>query len=170
MTRYFKRIKEKLGDKKGMTTLEIAISAFIIIVALAGFIDMVKVSQKLDTASSVTGYVGRVVANQGGVRTTAPNHQYGNYVTSEQLYREVKTILENGGVKEADFKLYVDGKRMREGTNIPLKDFGERIPVKLEVTYEWELISSAIGVDMMKNTKESSRTVVSSFKVRSATK
>lgn len=169
MTRYFKRIKEKLGDKKGMTTLEIAISAFIIIVALTGFIDMVKVSQKLDTASSITGYVGRVVGNQGGVRTTAPKHQYGNYVTSEQLYREVKTILENGGVKESDFKLYVDGKRFKEGTNIALKDFGERIPVKLEVTYEWELISSATGLDM-KNTKESSRTVVSSFKVRNATK
>lgn len=169
MKQFFRTIKEKLTNKKGMTSLEIGLSAFIIIIALTGFIDMVKISQKLDTASSITGYVGRVVANQGGIRTAPPAHIYGNYVTSDQLYGEVTNILANGGVEEADFKLFVDGKRIQPGTNIPLRDAGERIPVKLEVTYNWDLMSTALHVDMEK-TKESNRTVVSSYKVRTATK
>lgn len=165
MNRLFRRLKERIQNNKGITTIEIAISAMIIIVALAGFVDMVNVSQKMDTASSVNGYVGRVVASQGGVRVRPTVHHSGNYVTSPQLYREVKTTLENGGFKEEDFKLKINGVEISPTSNVPITSFGDRIKIELTVDYRWELISGALGTDLG-SSKTSKREVVSSFKKR----
>lgn len=165
MKHFFRQLKERLANKAGMTTLEVAISVIIVLMALGGFVDMVNTSQKLDTASSVTGYVGRVVANQGGVRTAPTVHHVGNYVTSDQLYREVSMILKNGGVPEEDFKLLINNKVIKPGTNIPLQDFGKRMKVELKVAYRWDMISQLVPGDM-EGEKVSSREVISSFKVR----
>lgn len=166
MNRWVCRLKERIRNSKGITTIEVAISAMIIIVALAGFVDMVNVSQKMDTASSVNGYIGRVVAAQGGVRVQPTVHHSGNYVTSPQLYREVKTTLENGGFTEEDFKLKINGVEISPTSNVPITSFGERIKIELTVDYRWDLISGALGTDMG-SSKTSKREVVSSFKKRS---
>lgn len=165
MKQLFQKMKEKLENKKGMTTLEVAISVIIVVSALAGFVDMVNTSQKIDTASSVTGYVGRVVANQGGVQTAPTAHHVGNYVTSAQLYREVQTILKNGGIAEEDFKLTINAQELNSTTNLPLQSVGDRMKVELTITYGWDLISQVVPGEL-KGEKVSTREVVSSFKVR----
>lgn len=165
MTRFISWIKERLHNHEGITTIEIAISAMIILVGLAGFVDMVNMSQKLDTASSVNGYVGRVVANQGGVRAAPTAQHDGNYVSSTQLYREVQTTLANGGIAEKDFVLKVSGKAVKPGTNIPLQEFGTRIPIELTINYEWTLMGNLLPGNIQSK-KTSNRVVVSSFKVR----
>lgn len=165
MNRLIRRCKERLTNHKGITTIEIAISAMIIIIALAGFVDMVNVSQKMDTASSVNGYVGRVVAAQGGVQVQPTVHHTGNYVTSPQLYREVKTTLANGGFSEDEFELKVNGRVITPETNVPIVSFGERMDIELSVDYKWELIGGALGTELG-STKTSKREVVSSFKFR----
>lgn len=165
MKHFAKRIGKKLREKAGMTSIEVGIVVLIALLALGGFVDMVNNSQKLDTASSVTGYVGRVVANQGGIRTSPTEHHVGNYVTSQQLYREVEMILANGGIPEEDFKLLINSREIGSDTNLALLDFGERMNIELRVTYGWDMISMMNNLDM-RGEKVSSREVVSSFKVR----
>lgn len=158
-------IQKKLKQREGMTTIEVAISILIVLLALGGFVDMVTNSQKFDTASSVTGYVGRVVGNQGGVNTTAPEQFSGNYVTSPQLYREVTMILKNGGIPEEDFRLLVNGREITADTQMSPLTFGERMKVELRVAYQWNHISKVVPTELG-GVQVSSREVVSSFKVR----
>lgn len=165
MKRLIQNVKSKLSNKKGMTTIEVAISVMLVVMALAGFVDMVNNSQKLDTASSVTGYVGRVVANQGGIQTTPTEHHVGNYVSSDQMYREVKSILENGGIPEKDFSLTINNLEITPGTDMEVQDFGERMRVELKIHYKWDLMSQMLP-GVLDGEQISSRTVISSFKTR----
>ena len=158
-------IKDRLKGTAGMTTIEVAIAVIITLMALGGFVDMVSISQKLDTASSVTGYVGRVAANQGGISTAPTEHHVGNYVDSEQLYREVKTILSNGGISEGDFRLLINGTEIKPETAMTPLEFGERMKIELKVKYEWDLISQFVPLKTG-GEQVSSREVISSFKVR----
>lgn len=159
------KLRKKIVEQAGMTSLEVGITVLIVLMALGGFVDMVNNSQKLDTASSVTGYVGRVVANQGGIRTAPTEHHVGNYVTSQQLYREVQMILQNGGIPEEDFTLLINDREIKSDTNMPLLDFGERMKVELKVRYGWDMIAMMNPVNL-DSEKVSSREVISSFKVR----
>lgn len=165
MKRFFKAIGKKLKEKAGMTSIEVGIVVLIALMALGGFVDMVNNSQKLDTASSVTGYVGRVVANQGGIRTAPTEHHVGNYVTSQQLYREVQMILQNGGIPEEDFTLLINNQEIKSDSNMRTLDFGERMNIELKVRYGWDMIAMMNPGDFASE-KVSSRVVTSSFKVR----
>lgn len=165
MNQLLQMLKERMKNKAGMTTFEVGISVIIVLMALAGFVDMVNNSQKMDTASSVTGYVGRVVGNQGGISTAPTEHHVGNYVTSAQLYREVQIILANGGIPEEDFKLLINGTEIKPETAMAPLEFGTRMKVELQVSYSWALISQLVPGTMEGN-QVSSREVISSFKVR----
>lgn len=161
----FRRMKKRLFNSKGMTTIEIAISAMIILIGLAGFFDMVNMSQKLDTASSVTGYVGRVVAAQGGVRELPTAQHKGYYVGTNQLYREVKATLAGGGIAEKSFSLRINGNEIKPGTNLQVYTLGERMSIDLTIKYKWSFISGILGSDI-ESEQSSKKSVVSSFKKR----
>lgn len=165
VNKLYNRFKNRVQNNKGVTTIEIGLSAILIIIALSGFIDMVNMSQKMDTASSVTGYVGRVVGNQGGLMQQPSVHHLDSYVTTPQLYREVQTTLAKGGFTEKDFTLEINGQVVKPDTNVETVSFGERIPIKLTVKYDWELMSMTVP-GTIGGTKTSKREVVSSFKIR----
>ncbi|WP_214688645.1 MULTISPECIES: hypothetical protein [unclassified Exiguobacterium] len=165
MKKFFDRLKQKLLDNKGLTSIELGLTGLITVYALAGFVDMVNMSQKLDTASSVSGYVGRVVGNQGGVMTQPSTHHLESYVTTPQLYREVKNTLAKGGFAEDDFTLEINGRTISPETSLPIIEFGERIPVTLTVRYEWDYLSDIVP-GVVGGEKVSKRQVISSFKVR----
>lgn len=172
MKEYTCRMKKRLFNSKGITTIEIAISAMIIIIGLAGFLDMVNMSQKLDTTSSVTGYVGRVVAGQGGITETVNTSNNGYYVTTTQLYREVKETLAGGGISEEDFTLRINGVVIKPGVNInppvikePNRPQTKEMNINLNVDYKWNFISGVLGTEL-KSKQSSKKTVISTFKIR----
>ncbi|MFE8096123.1 hypothetical protein DUD82_36270, partial [Bacillus toyonensis] len=61
--------------------------------------------------------------------------------------------------------MYIDGRRLTNSINVPLKDYGNEITIKLETNLKWDLLSNFIPGDLTNN-QTSERTVVSSFKVR----
>lgn len=160
---------KRLRNKKGIGSLEIVISALIIIMMIAGMIDMVQVLQKIDTASQTTGYIARTVQKQGGVQTYRIDNFHGKYTTTPVLYDNVKEMLASNGVPEEDWRLYIAvGEHLYEitpSTSIPLVDYGNRMRVILEVDYRWNILSQMITIDL-KGTKDSVREVLSVYQIR----
>lgn len=160
---------KRLRNKKGIGSLEIVISALIIIMMIAGMIDMVQVLQKIDTASQTTGYIARTVQKQGGVQTYRIDNFHGKYTTTPVLYDNVKEMLASNGVPEEDWRLYIAvGEHLYEitpSTSIPLVDYGNRMRVILEVDYRWNILSQMIPIDL-KGTKDSVREVLSVYQIR----
>lgn len=163
----FQRMKKVLKEQrqKGMTTIEIVISVIIILMTLCGFIDMILNSQKMDTASTVTNYVSRVVASQGGIQTKATSQHLQGYVTSAELCDQVQRMLKKSEIKSNEYVLKIDGKTITPSTNLALKDFGERINVDLSVQYHWKFLHQIVPVSL-DHEKTSHREVVSAFKTR----
>lgn len=162
-------MRKRLKNRKGIGSIEIVISSLIIIMIIAGIIDMVQVLQKIDTASQTTGYIARTIQKQGGVQTYRIENYHGKYTTTPILYNNVKEMLASNGIPEEDWRLYIAmGEHVYEvtpSTSIPLADYGQRMRVVLEVDYRWNLLSHMIPVDL-KGTKDSVREVLSVYKVR----
>ncbi|MFJ8531099.1 hypothetical protein [Bacillus sp. NPDC094106] len=160
-----KRFKNLRRNKKGVASIEIAISAMLFIMAVGAFIDLSAILSKINSVSSTNAYVARVVGAQGGIRTRAPENFREEYISSKSLYENVKNSLERSGLKESDWVMYIDGQKLTKNTNTLLKDRGKDITIKLEFDLEWSLLSNFIPGEF-KNHKVSERTVESSFKVR----
>ncbi|AFV21845.1 MULTISPECIES: TadE/TadG family type IV pilus assembly protein [Bacillus] len=160
-----KKIKTFLENKKGVATIEIAICAMLFIIAIGAFIDLSAILSKINSISSTNAYVSRVVGAQGGVKTRTPENFKGEYIHSKELYQNVKNSLERSGLKESDWSMYIDGRRLTSSINVPLKDYGNEITIKLKTNLKWDLLSNFIPGDLTNN-QTSERTVVSSFKVR----
>lgn len=165
LNKKMKNSMEKVKRKKGMASIEIAISFIIIVFVFCGLTDMIRNTQKLDTASSVGAYVARAIGNQGGVKPTQEPQHLGNYVTTGELVRNVGQMMNASGIKDNKWELYINGQKMDYTTAIGDYDFGERMNIEVKVTYDWALMSQVSPVPL-EATKSSNRTVVSGFKKR----
>ena len=162
---YIKNLKSYLTNKRGVASIEIAISAMLFIIAVGAFIDLSAILSKINSISTTNAYVSRVIGAQGGVSTRQPENFKGEYINSKELYQNVKNSLGRSGLKESDWTMYIDGRKLTNNTNVPLKDFGKEITLTLESDLKWDLFSNFIPGEVT-NHQTSERTVVSSFKVR----
>ena len=164
-----KKLKNKLKNKKGIGSLEIVISALIVIMMVAGLIDMIQITQRLDTTSQATGYVARVVQKQGGVQPHEIDNFSGKYVPTSVLYGNVRDMMDVNGIPEEDWtlKLTAGGNTytINEGTALPLVDYGHRIKVTIETKFKWHILSSMMPGDLGSGSS-SSREVLSGYQVR----
>lgn len=135
---------KKKKDKKGITSLEIAISVLVIVVAIAGLVDLTTILQRTNTVSMNTAYISRVVGSQGGVRNNKIENFAGNYVDSNELYRNVKKSMNSSGIPDEEWEVKIDGRILTPVTNVPLKDYGNKIKIKASVNYKWALTSNVI--------------------------
>lgn len=127
-----------------MTSLEIAISVLVIVVAIAGLVDLTTILQRTNTVSMNTAYISRVVGSQGGVRTSKIENFAGNYVDSNELYRNVKKSMSSSGIPEDEWEVKIDGRTLTPITNIPLRDYGSKITIETSVDYKWTLTSNVV--------------------------
>ena len=107
----FNKIKQKLKEKTGMSTLEFVICMLIFIMVTAFIIDLFIVSYKHYEVSSHCTKTARVLAIQGGLGNVKPQNYPGdnaNYMTN----REFKTYLDEFAELVQDdvgeFRVYID--------------------------------------------------------------
>lgn len=162
---FMKKVRNRIKNKHGMTTIEIAICALIFIVAISGFVDLTQVLNKLNTISQTNSYIARTISKQGGVRTRNIDNFAGEYVTTQELYRNVETSLTRSGIPHNNWELYIDEYKIKPETNTPIRNYGETINIRLDVKYNWTLISNFIP-GKITQTKKSYRNVVSTYKIR----
>lgn len=166
----FRKSKCILKNKKGFGSLEIIISSFIIVMIIAGLIDMIQITQRIDTTSQAISYVSRVIQKQGGVRVNEPENFNGEYTNSATLYNNIKDIMAANGIIEENWELEIKTNSTKENltssTNFPLVDYGNRITITLEVNYHWYTLSTMFPGDIG-GYKPSSRQVLSGYAIRS---
>lgn len=166
----WKHIKHKWKERKGFGSIEIVISSMIVLMMIAGLIDVILITQRLDTASQATGYVSRIVQKQGGVQTHRISNFNGKYTNSSVLYSNVKDMMEANGISEDEWELRVilnSGSKyvITPSTNVPIVDYGKRIRVDLAVDYKWKMLSAMIPGDLSGN-RSSIREVLSGYQIR----
>lgn len=160
------KIAKVLKNKKGFSSIEIAIGAMVFLIAVCGLVDLTSVLRKLNTMSVQSSYIARTVGRQGGVRTSTPtNYDAGDYVSSSELYSNVKKSFNMSGVPDTMWTATVNGVTLTPSTNLPIVTYGSNIPVKITIKYNWGLVSNFIPGKITQS-KQSYRTIVSSFKLR----
>ena len=160
-------LKDKLKKKKkksGIQSLTLIVGVLIAFVTIAGLFDLTSLQTKFSTLSAQTGYVSRVVSRQGGVNTELIPNYHGRYVTSSELYRNVRGAMNNAGIKDNEFKVVVAGHTLSPTTQTMLFDYGEKIPVTIAIKYNWDFLSSFMPV--LPNDRQTTVEVVSTYNIR----
>ena len=181
-----------LKNKKGFACIDAIPAILALIMALAAFVDIFIILRKTNVISTTATYVARTIGPQGGVKKQTPNYYKGctksdggpnatscKYTNLAQLYSNVKDMLSAVGLDEDNFTLTITARDKTSGkaTTINVKeavgsglqgiqtDYGNYLSVDLTINYQWEYISTLIGVKPVYN-KNSYRNVLSTFKTR----
>ena len=160
------KIRKKLKETKGLNTIEVAICSMIILVAIGGLLDLNGIMKKFNATSSTTSYIARTISKQGGVRMNKPSSFSGEYVTSQSLYSDVKSNLNNAGIKDSEFTVKINGYTLSSSSNVPIVTYGDDLKVELTINYSWKLLSQFTGGNNY--SKTSNRIVTSSIKNRTS--
>lgn len=143
------------------------VGVLIAFITISGLADVTALQTKFSVLSQQTGYVSRAVSKQGGVTPTQIDNYHGKYITSNELYTNVKRAMNHAGIEDDEFSVYIGGHLLSPITETPVYDYRERIPVTITIQYNWDFISS-----FFKPTGKRSRTsqteVVSTHKIRSS--
>lgn len=159
--------KEQLSEKKGVTSIEIIMSVLIVIVIISGFVDLTGILRRSNAVSTNTAYVARVVGNQGGIQTSQIKNFSGRYVGSNELYTNIERSMKSSGVKDGEWEVKIYGVPLSKTTNLPVYDYGTRIPIEVSVDYSWGFTQKFIPGNIG-GTHTSKNTVSTTHKVRDA--
>lgn len=159
--------KERLASKKGVTSIEVVMSVLIVIVIISGFVDLTGILRRGNAVSTNTAYVSRVVGNQGGVQTAQVDNFSGRYVNSNELYTNIQRSMRSSGIEDDEWEVRIYGVPLTKGTNLPVYDYGSRIPVVVSVDYKWSFTQNFVPGNI-EGTHESKNTVVTTHKIRNS--
>lgn len=178
-------ISKKIKEKDGLNAIEMVIGSLVVITLFAGMVDYIQISNKMQSISSTVNYVSKVLSNQGCLAnnpetayTGANNAQLYNidyiknkkYVDSRTLYSTIKNIMDSDGIKVEEWRVFIDGERLTSTTKTRLFDFRERIPVKVEIDYNWGTLTGLLPVSdsVLSGTLKSNQEIVSTYRIREA--
>lgn len=160
----------KIKNKKGASSIEIAIGTIIFIIAVCGFVDLTVILKKINTISTTTTTISRILGQQGGVASKAPNGYAGKYITSPELYNSIYESFHSSGINDKDWNIYINnvefvGTKNGSVQKFGTYDYGKPIKVEVKVKYDWTLLSNFIPGKITQS-KSSTRNTVSSFSIR----
>lgn len=162
--------KNKILNKKGMNTIEMAIITILSIICVCGLLDLTNIMKKHNAISTTANYVTRVMGKQGGVQQAKPAMYPGEYITSSQLYEDVKLNMDSAGIEDGDWEIKVtipgDGtKSLKQDSNYKIATYGQSINIQLEAHYKWTMLSQVIPISPT-GYNIANRATDSKFKVR----
>lgn len=160
------KLKQILKNQKGVNTIETAIISIIILMCIGAMMDLNNVIKKFNATSSTTSYISRTIAKQGGARTNKPTSFNGEYVTSQELYNDVKSALNNAGISDTDWSVTINGVKLQPNSNLAIVSYGGTMKVNLTIKYKWNFVSQFNGGNSFQ--KVSNRIVMSTFKYRTS--
>lgn len=180
-----KFIKNKIKDKKGLNSIEMVIGSLIVITLFAGMTDFIKISSRMQSVSSTVSYVSKVLSNQGcltnnpeSVYVDSSGAQYyyvdyiknKKYVDSATLYNTINSMMLSDNIQSNEWKVYVDGKLLTTNTTTKVFNFRERIPVEVQINYNWNVLSGVLPISnsVLSGVLTSYQEIVSTYKIRDA--
>lgn len=152
-------------NKKGVTSLEIVISVMIVLIVLSGFADLTQILRRSNAVSVNTAYISRVVGSQGGLQTRKIANFSGRYVTANELYTNIDRSMRSSGIPDDEWEVRIHGVKLTPATNIPVYDYGSRIPISVSVDYRWGLTDNFIP-GSLEGKHESNNVVSTTHKIR----
>lgn len=163
-------IKKKLKEKRGLNSIELAMVVFLTLIVTCLLIDVTNISKKHDAVSTTANYISRTIGKQGGLAKSKPSYYPGEYVTSANLYSDVKASLNNAGITDdmwtVTIKTPTQGTvTLSPNTNLKIVDYGQEMNVTLSINYEWKMASKFLPVKM-KGSNTAERVTLSKFKLR----
>lgn len=164
----YNRIKEKImniNSKRGINSLSMVAGVLMAFVAIGGLADLTILQTKFSVVSAQTGYVSRTVANQGGITTRKIENYHGKYVSSQELYFNVKDAMNNSGIADGEWRVYIDGKELTPSTSVRIHNYGEKIPIVVNIDYRWAFSSKFIPGGL-ENTRTSKTESSSTYRIR----
>lgn len=159
--------KERLASKKGVTSIEVVMSVLIVIIVISGFVDLTGILRRGNAVSTNTAYVSRVVGNQGGIQTREVPNFSGRYVNSNELYTNVQRSMRSSGIADNEWEVHIYGVPLSKGMNLPVYDYGSRIPIVVSVDYKWGFTENFVPGNI-RGTHTSKNTVVTTHKIRNS--
>lgn len=156
----FKRLKEMLQNKKGMFSIEYAITLMIFLMILTFTLDFAVISVKRNSMSQFSQTVVRQVRVQSGLERTMPDNFPGTestYVTTDQIRDAFFNKLQGLGLDSDGAEMVIEGINtsgskqtwtISEGSlpNV-LLDYQSPFTVKLTFKYRWGFFSSFMTSD-----------------------
>lgn len=142
MKKYFKYLK----NKKGLSAIQTGIGTIIILMCICAFVDLSTNMYKFNALSSTATYITRIVEKQGGIAQTPPSSLKGEFVPTYELYNDVKKIMNNAGIADDKWEVYVNGTKLIGGSgNGRIKYYDEDITVEVKIRYDWGLVKNFVG-------------------------
>jgi hypothetical protein len=157
-----------MKNKKGSISIE-ALVTMIIFVMLAGFlVDLLMVSYKHYTVSRAGSYLARTVGIQSGILPNTPNQFPGgseNYTTSYEMYNKLNETFSSAGVKENQWRAFINGQRLTPSTQIQ-GDYLDTFTIEIQTDYTWIMTKNIVPPLDRVGTAKAVRSVVGEYKVR----
>lgn len=178
-------IKKKIKEKKGLNSIEMVIGSLVVITLFAGMVDFIKISNKMQSISSTVSYISKVVSNQGclannpeSVYVKSDGTQYYDisyiknqkYIDSRTLFQTIQNIMRSDNIGDNEWRVFIDGQPLTATTKTRVFDFRERIPVEVQIDYNWNTLSGLLPIsnNVLGGTLKSSQEIVSTYRIREA--
>lgn len=106
----FNKIKKIIANKKGMSTIEFAISLMVFIMLFSFIFDLILITYKQYAVAEQTTQMVRQIAKQSGCTNSTPYNFPGgaeNYYTTTELYNIMKKKMDNLNIPEGDWSVTI---------------------------------------------------------------
>lgn len=167
------KLRNKLKNKKGMSTLDFIINVFILLILFSFLTDLFVISFRQYKVSQFTNDIVRVISKQGGVRTTAPTNFPGgndNYLDKTEFQNIINSRLQDIGAINYSVNLFRESGGTEVSSTYPSPtatnfsvDYQEYIRIEIKYNYKWSLMSAFIPGGL-KGTLTSSKIGYSEYK------
>lgn len=157
-----KIINKYIKNKKGISSIQTAIGVFIVLICICAFMDLSTTMYKFNALSTTATYVTRIAEKQGGITTIPPSSYRGEFTSSTDVYNDVKTIMNNAGINDSQWDVYVNGGRLNGFNDTPVRYYGEDVVVEVKVRYGWNMVKNFLRMNQ-EYEKTATRTTKSSL-------
>lgn len=162
-TFYINKMKDKIKNKNGISTIEWVICILIFIMLFSFLFDLYFISYKQFRVSSEASNLMRVIANQSGVEKNTPHNYPGgdeNYLSVDEAYDRLDNTFKGLGISENDWTAEVS---MRDKTANQIKDktitlkkgqlgikgdYRDYVTLKITFKYKWGIWSQMVPSDI----------------------
>lgn len=142
-----KYINKYIKNKKGLNAIQTAIGVFIVLICICGFIDLTTTMYKFNALSSTATYVTRIIEKQGGINPTPPKSFVGEFVPTAELYNDIKAIMNNAGIADDKWEVFVNNVKVAGNNYGIIKYYGEDIKVEVRIKYSWNMVKNFIRIN-----------------------
>lgn len=164
-----KRLKDKLKENKGLTSLEAVIGTMIFIVVFLAILDLITLSNRFSTLTDTGKDVARTLSVQGGALEEKPEGYASNYYTIGRLKTLTERNMQAAGFSDDDWSVIIEYDQYYDETDpnnphsemlsefqqmtimnsegyqaTPKIDYLSNFRVIIKAKYHWKFLSVAI--------------------------